>query len=127
MPSTNAPSIIFALATGLTNGGVTIWALNLSKRLNEKGYLSKLICHSSSGQNTFAPLDRDDITYCEGPNAYGADVNAIHGFLPTYSSLEPGIFIPNWSWGTYATVALMSLHARSDLRVIAFAHSDEDF
>ena len=126
MPSTNAPSIIFALATGLTNGGVTIWALNLSKRLNEKGYLSKLICHSSSGQNTFSPLDRDDITYCEGPNAYGADVNAIHGFLPTYSSLEPGIFIPNWSWGTYATVALMSLHARSDLRVIAFAHSDED-
>jgi glycosyltransferase involved in cell wall biosynthesis len=125
MPSTKAPSIIFALATGLTNGGVTIWALNLSKRLNEKGYLSKIICHSSD-RNTFAPLDRDNIIYCEGPNAWEADVNAIHSFLPTYSSLEPGIFIPNWSWGTYATVALMSLHASSDLRVVAFAHSDED-
>jgi glycosyltransferase involved in cell wall biosynthesis len=127
MPSTNAPSIIFALAAGLTSGGVTTWALTLSKRLNEKGYLSKLICHSSPpDQLTFAPLDRDDIIYCEGPDAWVADVNAIHSFLPTYSSLEPAIFIPNWSWGTYATVALMSLHARSDLRVIAFAHADED-
>jgi glycosyltransferase involved in cell wall biosynthesis len=127
MPFTNAPSISFALATGLTNGGVTTWALTLSKRLKEKGYPSNIICHSSPpGQITFAPLDRDDIVYCEGPNAWGADVNAIHSFVPTYSSLEPAIFIPNWSWGTYATVALMSLHARSDLRVIAFAHTDED-
>jgi glycosyltransferase involved in cell wall biosynthesis len=111
----------------LTNGGVTTWALNLSKRLNQKGYLSKLICHSSPpGRTIFTPLDRDDIIYCEGPDAWEADVDAIHSFLPTYSSLEPGIFIPNWSWGTYATVALMSLHASSDLRVIAVAHSDED-
>jgi glycosyltransferase involved in cell wall biosynthesis len=127
MPFANAPSIIFALATGLTSGGVTTWALTLSKRLNEKGYLSKIICHSSPlDQITFAPLDRDDIIYCEGPDAWEADVNTVHSFLPTYSSLEPAIFIPNWSWGTYATIALMSLHARSDLRVIAFAHADED-
>ena len=126
MPSANAPSITFALARGLTNGGVTIWALDLSKRLNEKGYLSKIICHNSLGHNTFPPLDRDDIIYCAGPSAWGADINAIHSFLPTYLSLEPGIFIPNWSWGTYATVALMSFHVRTDIRVIAFAHSDED-
>jgi glycosyltransferase involved in cell wall biosynthesis len=127
MDATNHPKIIFALATGLTNGGVTTWALNLSKRLNEQGISSKLISHSTpSGQSTFNSLARDDIVRCEGRNAWEADLNALHSFLPTYSSLQRGIFIPNYSWGTWATVALVSLYSGCDTRVIAFVHSDED-
>ena len=126
MPSNKPPSIVFALPTGLTNGGVTTWALSLSDKLNKKGYPSKLICHSSfPNQITFAPLNRNDIVYCEGQDAWGADENAVRCFLPTYSSIESGIFIPNWSWGTWATLALMSSRAGSNLRVIGFAHADE--
>jgi glycosyltransferase involved in cell wall biosynthesis len=125
-PSNGGPSVAFALPAGLTNGGVTTWALALSKRLNQKNYSSKLICHSAwPGHAKFKSDGRSDLIYCDGL-AWGAGINAIRGFLATYSSVKAQIFIPNWSWGTYGTVALMSLNEACDIRVIAFAHSDQD-
>jgi glycosyltransferase involved in cell wall biosynthesis len=121
-----SPSVAFALPAGLTNGGVTTWALALSKRLNQKNHSSKLICHSAwPDRATFTSDGRDDLIYCDGL-AWGAGIRAIRGFLPTYSAVKAKILIPNWSWGTYGTVSLMSLNADCDLRVIAFAHSDQD-
>jgi glycosyltransferase involved in cell wall biosynthesis len=120
------PSVAFALPAGLTNGGVTTWALALSKRLNQKSHPSKLICHSAwPGRATFKSDDRSDIIHCDG-SAWGAGIDAIRGFLPTYSAAKAQIFIPNWSWGTYGAVSLMSLNEDCDMRVIAFAHSDQD-
>jgi glycosyltransferase involved in cell wall biosynthesis len=125
-PPNGEPSVAFALPAGLTNGGVTTWALALSKRLNQKNYSSKLICHSAwPGHATFKCDDRSDLIYCDGL-AWAAGINAIRGFLATYSGVKAKIFIPNWSWGTYGTVALMSLNEACDIRVIAFAHSDQD-
>ena len=120
------PSVAFALPAGLTNGGVTTWALALSKRLNQKNHSSKLISHSAWPDHaTFKPDGRNDIIYCDGL-AWDADIDAIRGFLPTYSAVKARIFIPNWSWGTYGTVSLMSLNEACDIRIIAFAHSDQD-
>ena len=125
-PPNAAPSVAFALPAGLTNGGVTTWALALSKRLNQKSHSSKLICHSAwPGRATFKSDDRSDVIYCDGL-AWGAGIDAIRGFLPTYSAIKAKLFIPNWSWGTYGTVSLMSLNEGCDIRVIAFAHSDQD-
>jgi glycosyltransferase involved in cell wall biosynthesis len=125
-PPNGRPSVAFALPAGLTNGGVTTWALALSKRLNQKNHPSKLICHSVwPGRATFKSADRSDVIYCDGL-AWGAGIDAIRGFLPTYSAVKAKIFIPNWSWGTYGTVSLMSLNEDCDIRVIAFAHSDQD-
>jgi glycosyltransferase involved in cell wall biosynthesis len=125
-PSNGGPSVAFALPAGLINGGVTTWALALSKRLNQKNHPSKLICHSAWPDHaTFKSDDRSDVIYCDGL-AWGAGINAIRGFLPTYSAVKAKIFIPNWSWGTYGTVSLMSLNEACDMRVIAFAHSDQD-
>jgi len=125
-PPDGGPSVGFVLPAGLTNGGVTTWALALSKRLNEKKHPSKLICHSAwPGRATFKSDGRSDIIYCDGL-AWGADINAIRRFLPTYSAVNAQIFIPNWSWGTYATVSLMSLNEARDIRVVAFAHTDQD-
>lgn len=122
----NMQPVVFALANGLTNGGVTTWALGLSKRLNAAGYPATLISHSAHHDlATFTVLGRDDVVYCDG-SAWDADASAIDRLMPVYSSLEPGVFIPNWSWGTYATVAKMSLRDGSNLRVLGFAHSDED-
>jgi glycosyltransferase involved in cell wall biosynthesis len=126
MPPNGGPSVAFVLPAGLTNGGVTTWALALSKRLNQKHHPSKLICHSAwLGHGTFKSDDRSDVIYCDGL-AWGAGINAIQGFLSTYSGVKAEIFIPNWSWGTYGTVSLMSLNKACDIRVIAFAHSDQD-
>jgi glycosyltransferase involved in cell wall biosynthesis len=120
------PSVAFALPAGLTNGGVTTWALALSKRLNQKNHSSKLICHSAwPGHATFESDDRSDIIDCDGL-AWAAGIDAIRGFLPTYSAVKAEIFIPNWSWGTYGAVSLMSLNEARAMRVIAFAHSDQD-
>ncbi|HEY2531068.1 MAG TPA: glycosyltransferase family 4 protein [Xanthobacteraceae bacterium] len=114
------------LPAGLTNGGVTTWALGLSKRLNQKNHPSKLICHSARPDRaTFKSDDRSDVIYCYG-SAWDAIINAIRGFLPAYLAVKAKIFVPNWSWGTYGTVSLMSLDEACDMRVIAFAHSDED-
>jgi glycosyltransferase involved in cell wall biosynthesis len=125
-PREGGPSAAFVLPAGLTNGGVTTWALALSKRLNQKDHPSKLICHSAwPGRATFKSHDRSDIVHCDGL-AWGADINAIRRFLPTYSAVKAQIFIPNWSWGTYGTVSLMSLNEACDTRVIAFAHTDQD-
>ena len=127
----NAPpdgeiSVAFALPAGLTNGGVTTWSLDLSKRLNQRSHRSKLICHSAwPGRATFTSDDRNDVVPCDG-SAWGAGIDAIRGFLPTYAAVQPKIFVPNWSWGTYGTVALMSLDAACDFRVVAFAHTDQD-
>jgi glycosyltransferase involved in cell wall biosynthesis len=125
-PPEGRPSVAFALPAGLTNGGVTTWALALSKRLNQKNHPSKLICHSAwPDRATFKSDDRSDIVYCDGL-AWGAGINAIRGFLPTYAAVKAQIFIPNWSWGTYGAVSLMSLNEACDTRVIAFAHTDQD-
>jgi glycosyltransferase involved in cell wall biosynthesis len=121
-----APSVAFALPAGLTNGGVTTWALALSKRLNQNNHPSTLICHSAwPDHDTFKPNGRRDLVYCDGL-AWAAGIDAIRGFLPTYAAVGAEIFIPNWSWGTYATVSLMSLDQARDIRVVAFAHSDQD-
>jgi glycosyltransferase involved in cell wall biosynthesis len=120
------PAVALALPAGLTNGGVTTWALALSKRLNQKNHSSKLICHSPwPGHATFKSDDRSDLIYCDGL-AWAAGVDAIRGFLATYAAVKAEIFIPNWSWGTYGTVALMSRDEACDIRVIAFAHTDQD-
>ncbi len=125
-PPDGRPTVAFALPAGLTNGGVTTWALALSKRLNQKNHPSKLICHSAwPGHATFESDDRSDVVYCDGL-AWAAGINAIRGFLPTYAAVKAEIFIPNWSWGTYGTVSLMSLNEACEMRVIAFAHSDQD-
>jgi glycosyltransferase involved in cell wall biosynthesis len=125
-PPNGAPSVAFALPAGLTNGGVTTWSLALSKRLNQKHHASRLICHSPwPGHGTFESNGRSDLTYCDGL-AWAADIDAIRGFLPTYAAAKAEIFIPNWSWGTYGAVSLMSLNEACDIRVIAFAHSDQD-
>lgn len=125
-PPIGGPSAAFALPAGLTNGGVTTWALTLSQRLNQKNHPSKLICHSAwPNRATFKSDDRSDVVYCDGL-AWGAGIDAIRGFLPTYSAVKAKIFIPNWSWGTYGTVSLMSRDEDCDIRVIAFAHSDQD-
>jgi glycosyltransferase involved in cell wall biosynthesis len=125
-PPDGEPSVAFALPAGLTNGGVTTWALALSKRLNQKSHPSQLICHSAwPNRATFESADRSDVIYCDGL-AWGAGIDAIRGFLPTYAAVKAKIFIPNWSWGTYGTVSLMSLNEDCDFRVIAFAHSDQN-
>jgi glycosyltransferase involved in cell wall biosynthesis len=125
-PPDGGPSVAFALPAGLTNGGVTTWALDLSKRLNQKSQPSKLICHSAwPNRATFKSDGRSDVIYCNGL-AWGAGIDAMRGFLPIYAAVKAKIFVPNWSWGTYGTVSLMSLNEDCDIRVIAFAHSDQD-
>jgi glycosyltransferase involved in cell wall biosynthesis len=125
-PPNGSPSVAFALPAGLTNGGVTTWALALSKRLNQNNHPSTLICHSAwPDHDTFKPNGRSDLVYCDGL-AWAANVDAIRGFLPTYAAVGAEIFIPNWSWGTFGAVSLMSLDEARDIRVIAFAHSDQD-
>jgi glycosyltransferase involved in cell wall biosynthesis len=125
-PPDGGPSVAFALPAGLTNGGVTTWALDLSKRLNQKSQPSKLICHSAwPNRATFKSDGRSDVIYCNGL-AWGAGIDAVRGFLPIYAAVKAKIFVPNWSWGTYGTVSLMSLNEDCDIRVIAFAHSDQD-
>jgi glycosyltransferase involved in cell wall biosynthesis len=120
------PAVAIVLPAGLTNGGVTTWALALSKRLNQQNHPSRLICHSAwPGHSTFKPDDRSDLIYCDGL-AWAAGIDKIRGFLPTYTAAEANVFIPNWSWGTYGTVALMSLDEARDLRVIAFVHTDQE-
>lgn len=126
MGNEHRPHITFCLANGITNGGVTTWSLSLAKRLNERGIPSRILSHTAGSNHArFDTTERPDVVDCPG-NAITQDISLIPGFLPCYSERPEGVFLPNWSWGTWAAVALLSLHQSSNIRVIAVAHSDDD-
>lgn len=120
------PPISFCLANGMTNGGVTTWSLSLADRLSQRGIATRILSHTAGANHArFNTAARPDVVDCPG-NAITQEISHIPGFLPCYSENPEGVFVPNWSWGTWAAVALLSLHQRSDIRVIGIAHSDDE-
>src|SRR3990170_788832 len=125
---TDKPGVIFCLPEGLTLGGVTTWAVELSRGLKDAGLATFLGVHPSRYNNPpvdFGITESDhliDCTHLPHPD----DPNLKPGeYLPLYEKALPGVLIPSWSWGTYALAALFASKESPGLRVIGMAHSDE--
>jgi glycosyltransferase involved in cell wall biosynthesis len=121
-------ALIFILANGLTNGGVTTWAINAIRRLSTRNdYNCAIIAHTpEAGAEEFSRSCSDRIIDCPG-NASGhlPNTQAINRFANCYSSLGDAILIPNWSWGTWAAVAALLRRPEHRLHAIGIAHTDD--
>ena len=123
----NQKPLCFILANGLTNGGVTTWAINTSRRMVTKGQACVIIAHEPEpGNDVFPRSDQDWIVEGAG-NASGHLPNPkeIAAFARCYASLGDAILLPNWSWGTWVGVAAMMRNPKPQNRVIGIAHTDE--
>jgi len=123
----NSPCFGFILANGLTNGGVTTWAVNTSRRMVAKGQSCAIVAHDiQPGSDEFPRGNQDWIVDCPG-NASGdlPKPKEIDTFSRCYAALGDAILLPNWSWGTWAGVAAMMRHPRQQNRVVGIAHTDE--
>jgi len=121
------PKIALILANGLTNGGVTTWAINTARRLQGARHQCVVIAHTpDAGSDEFSRSTTDRILVCPG-NASSKlpDALDISRFASCYASLGDATLLPNWSWGTWATVAAMLRNPEHQLRVIGIAHTDE--
>ena len=120
--------VIFSLPEGFTIGGVTSWSIELSNRLEEAGYTTFLGNHPSRYNNPVVDFElaRDgmvlDCMHLPHPDDPTAD--AIE-YFQQYKKGLPAVFIPSWSWGTYALAALMASRYPNAVRVIGIAHADE--
>lgn len=119
--------LAFVLANGLTNGGVTTWAISTTRRLAAKNQPCVVVAHSPDDvSNVFARSHHDKIIACPG-NASSRlpDAHQLNCFASCYSSLGNTVLLPNWSWGTWAATAALLRKPKHSIRVIGIAHTDE--
>ena len=122
------PDSIFILPRGAELGGITTWSVRMAKRLRDVGEPVALMKHRemNGAKHDAISLDGLSIIKCPGKPAWSVSLNDITSYIPAYHSSLPGLLIPNWTFGTYATCAFLSLTESQRMRVLGVAHSDED-
>jgi glycosyltransferase involved in cell wall biosynthesis len=121
-------NVIFALPEGLTLGGVTSLSIEMCRELVKLGQSAALIEHSTMYGNPKLDFDLPqevkvvscaDLLHPDDPRLDVAE------YLPAYRSVLPGVFIPNWAYGTFAACAELASNEAERLRIIGYAHADE--
>ena len=88
----------FILPLGMVLGGVTTWPIKMIQKLQEVDTPAILIKHSEPNHEKQIPLPSTvKSTSCLGKPLYQARIEDIISYLPTYHSVLPATFIPNWS------------------------------
>lgn len=121
-------NVIFALPEGLTLGGVTSLSIGICRELVKLGQPAAVIEHSTMYGNPKLDFDLPrevrivscaDLLHPDDPRLDVAE------YLPAYRSVLPGVFIPNWAYGTFAACAELASNEAERLRIIGYAHADE--
>jgi len=121
-------TIVLILANGLTNGGVTTWALNTGKRLKSSGHSCLIISHKpAQGYREFSVEDASSIVKCP-INASDSLPNRRETKIisTAYEAISDCVIFPNWSWGTWAGVAALKRRKMHASRIVGIAHTDEE-
>ena len=121
-------NISFILPEGMRPGGVKTWSVEMSQRLVELGNSVYLVEHCDQKRTPKITIDsKVNWLRCIGEYPFFlSNEETIADYLLTYEKVLPSIIIPNWSVGTYATCAAIAQNNPEAVRVIGFAHSDED-
>ncbi len=122
-------NIIFVLPGGLSLSGVTTWSVEMCRRLVRLGKPTALVEHSNYNPKLDIDLPpKVHLVRCTDqiyPTILHLTEDHLAGYIPAYRGVLPGIIIPNWSFGTYATCASIATDQPEALRIIGFAHADE--
>lgn len=117
---------VFVLPVGLELGGVTTWSIKMVEKLLEVEESAILLKHSEEGDPVHMAVPAGiELLSCFGASAYSATLNDVISYLPAYDTTLPATIFPNWSSGSYAACALLSLTKSQYFRTVGFAHTDE--
>ena len=121
-------NISFILPQGMRPGGVKTWSVEMSQKLVKLGNSVFLVEHCDRERTPKITLDsKVNWLRCIGQYPFFlSDEETISDYLLTYEKVLPSTIIPNWSVGTYATCAAIARKNPEAIRVIGFAHSDEN-
>jgi glycosyltransferase involved in cell wall biosynthesis len=129
MTNRNNTPFVFLLANGMTNGGVTTWAMTTCRRLTHKGKKALILAHEPDNtESQFVSQKSDNILQYKRIGNAGTRIPSqteLIQFAKFYSSLGGGTFFPNWSWGTWGSMAQLLSKGKHGIRIIGVAHADE--
>ena len=121
---------IFSLPDGPTLGGVTTWTAEMCRRLSSAGRPVALVEHVTFNPklplDLFKKIERIDCTAGQHADSLFLKEKDATFFAQQYQQGIPATIIPNWSVGTYAACAQIAAEQPESLRVIGYAHTDED-
>ena len=125
-----AEQVALALPAGRSLGGVTTWTLELAGRLARERPV-RLLEHATN---------RPDLVVDDGPPPNGVSRSLLTGLAPPndvtvceddvmafadhYADGSPQVFVPNWSWGTYAAACAATARDGGRSKIVSFVHAD---
>ncbi|MFK7802341.1 MAG: glycosyltransferase family 4 protein [Anaerolineae bacterium] len=123
-------NVTFCLPDGPTLGGVTTWTAEMCRQLAAENRPVSLIEHITYNPklplhlpSTVNKIDCADGQHADSPFIKDSDVSVWSG---RYQSQRPSTIVPNWSIGTYAACAQITMSDPDSLRIIGYAHTDEN-
>lgn len=126
--SRREPTICFVLPDGLGLGGVTTWSCQMAALLCATSRPSSLIEHINDANpwmdSAVGHMPRMRLRALHPGAARHEDLPT---YLPTYLAALPATLVPNYTEGAYATAARASQSDAEHMRVLAFAHADQDY
>ncbi|HUS24862.1 MAG TPA: glycosyltransferase, partial [Candidatus Binatia bacterium] len=118
--------ITFVLPGGLSLSGVVGWVTQFTGHLAQAGATVNFIEHVSDHPSAEAALAGGArVVPCGGASTAFAGVADVVEYLPAYHSVCPSTISPNWSVAAYAACALIRSQQPDAMRVVGYAHSDE--
>lgn len=122
-------TLVFGLANGITNGGVSTWAMSTCLRLTHQGHRALLLVHKpAAGQEELRANPEIEIIH-SALNASEAPLTGakLRQSAAQYAAVPYSAYFPNWSWSTWASVAACLRPPRlHPCRVIGIGHTDEE-
>lgn len=121
-------STTFILPNGFDLGGVTTWSEEMAERLASAGRRTTLVRHIDrfAGENPKIASNVDIIECLHHihPNYWCLFRRDIDEYIRSYSHSLPSIMVPNYSFGSYAACAYLTMETADTIRVIGMAHTD---
>ena len=116
------PSISLVLPSGVTLGGVTSWAIEMSRVLSETQTVN-LLRHPDEGPTLDLELP-STVTVIESSSRALPPLRSVAGYANDYREALPTILLPNYNHAGYAFAAELSKSTPDRIRTLGFAHTD---
>jgi glycosyltransferase involved in cell wall biosynthesis len=122
------PRACFVLPDGHGLGGVTTWSIKMAGLLARSGHAATVLEHV----NPAVPWREEPEAsvpwqLCHARHPGAARLDDVDDYLPHYLASLPAVLVPNYTHGAYAACAAASIRQTDALRVLAFAHADQDY
>ena len=125
---TDKCSVNFILPQGALVSGAVTWTLGLAQCMKQANMPVSVLSHTCREADNILPVQDADFVTNIPHCAYHVDsLEDVVRQIPAYTEQLPSVFIPNWSTGSYALTALLSMTNPRQVRVLGVVHCDEEY